>query len=98
MIRRLPKGSVRKAPIWGRAMTMEPEPLVLDVREDIGNGREPFPRIMAAVRSLNPGQALVLIAPFEPRPLYDVLQAQGFSYTAERTGDGDWHVTFCSRR
>ena len=74
---------------------MEPEPLVLDVREDIRNGREPFPKIMAAVQSLSPGQALVLIAPFEPLPLYDVLGAKGFRHAARRTEDGDWHVTFC---
>lgn len=75
-------------------MTMEPEPLILDVREDIRSGGEPFPKIMAAVQSLKPGQALVIINSFEPRPLYEVLGARGFHHEVERTDDGDWRITF----
>jgi uncharacterized protein (DUF2249 family) len=70
------------------------EPLHLDVREDIATGREPFSKIMAAVASLAPGQALVLVNSFEPAPLYDVLGQQGFSHRTERRDDGAWQVTF----
>ncbi|HEY8418354.1 MAG TPA: DUF2249 domain-containing protein [Limnochordales bacterium] len=70
------------------------EPLVLDVREDIRRGIEPFPKIMQAVQSLAPGQALVIINAFEPRPLYRVLEAQGFQHRTEETEDGCWRVTF----
>jgi uncharacterized protein (DUF2249 family) len=68
--------------------------VLLDVREDLKNGREPFAKIMEAVASLGGGQALVLIAPFEPVPLYGVLEQQGFSHTTERTADGAWQITF----
>jgi hypothetical protein len=44
----------------------------LDVREDIREGREPFARIMRAVKNLRDGEVLVLRAPFEPIPLCDV--------------------------
>lgn len=70
------------------------EPLLLDVREDLRQGREPFHKIMAAVDSLQPGQELVLVCSLEPRPLYKVLGAKGFSHRAEENEDGDWRITF----
>lgn len=66
----------------------------LDVREDVRRGQEPFFRIMGAVKTLRLGQALVLRAPFEPRPLYDVLAGRGFAHWTERHGADDWSVWF----
>ena len=45
----------------------------LDVRDDIRNGREPFSKIMVAANSLRPGQKLLVVAPFEPVPLIQIL-------------------------
>jgi len=69
----------------------------VDVRDDIRAGREPFARIMAAVKALGPGEALVLRAPFEPHPLYAVLGAQGFAHWTERLAADDWRVWFHRR-
>lgn len=69
-------------------------PVHLDVREDIQRGGEPFARIMAAVKALADGQALVLRAPFEPIPLYDVLGKRGFAHRTERRAADDWSVCF----
>lgn len=66
----------------------------LDVREDIRRGQEPFARIMAAVKALADDQALVLRAPFEPIPLYDVLGKRGFTHWTERRASDDWSVCF----
>src|SRR6185295_18384119 len=66
----------------------------LDVREDIRRGYEPLGRIMAAVKALADDEALVLRAPFEPIPLYDVLGKRGFAHLAERHASDDWSVTF----
>src|SRR6266545_6791547 len=66
----------------------------LDVREDIRRGHEPFARIMAAVKALAADAALVLRAPFEPIPLYDVLGKRGFAHRVERRAPDDWSVTF----
>ena len=66
----------------------------LDVREDIRRGREPFARIMAAVKGLAPEEVLVLRAPFEPVPLYDALGRKGFAHWTERLGEQDWSVWF----
>lgn len=76
------------------AASASADPLVLDVREDIAAGREPFSKIMAAVRSLAPAQPLVLVNSFEPVPLYGVLEQQGFAHQTDRAPDGAWRVTF----
>jgi uncharacterized protein (DUF2249 family) len=66
----------------------------LDVRDDIRQGREPFARIVTAARALGPDQVLVLRAPFEPRPLFDVLGRRGFAHWSECHAPGDWSVWF----
>jgi len=66
----------------------------LDVREDIRRGQDPFARIMAAVKTLGPEQALVLRAPFKPVPLLAVLGKRGFAHWAEQSAPDDWTVWF----
>jgi len=67
---------------------------VLDVREDLLAGREPFPRIMAAVAKLSARQVLQLRAPFEPVPLLAVLGRRGFVHEVVRRAEDDWSVWF----
>ena len=67
---------------------------IVDVREDIRRGDEPFDRIMQAVAALEDDQELVVVNVFEPVPLYDVLAQQGFSHETTRTAEGDWYVIF----
>lgn len=66
----------------------------VDVREDIRSGGEPFARIMAAVKTLAPDQAIALRAPFEPLPLYHVLAKQGLAHWAQAQAADDWSVWF----
>lgn len=66
----------------------------LDVRPLHQRGEEPFPAIMAAVADLGPGDSLVLINSFEPRPLYTVLGRRGFSHSARNLGPDHWEITF----
>src|SRR5215469_9595622 len=73
---------------------MNDETVALDVRDDIRNGREPFSKIMNAVRELRPGQKLLLIAPFKPVPLFGVLNKQGLGHDARQIENGDWEVLF----
>jgi uncharacterized protein (DUF2249 family) len=68
--------------------------ITVDVRPDIYYGHEPFPRIMRAVAKLEPGEKLLLLAPFEPVPLYRMMGARGFSYTANPLPSGGWEVLF----
>lgn len=67
---------------------------VLDVRPDLERGDEPFARIMEAAASIQPGESLVLIAPFEPVPLYDVLGERGFQHETQKVAPDEWMVRF----
>jgi uncharacterized protein (DUF2249 family) len=73
---------------------MSENTITLDVREDIKAGREPFSTIMAAVGRLAAKQSLLLIAPFEPVPLFHVLAKRGFAHVSKQTPAGDWQVVF----
>lgn len=66
----------------------------LDVREDIQRGREPFSKIMQTVAALKENEDLLLIAPFEPAPLFGVLAQRGFGHQSTRTPQGDYEVRF----
>ena len=68
--------------------------VLVDVRDDIRRGAEPFARIMSAVKDLAADQVLVLRAPFEPIPLYGVLGKRGFAHWTESRAADDWWVTF----
>jgi uncharacterized protein (DUF2249 family) len=77
-----------------RICVMSNKLVTVDVREDLRQGREPFSRIMQAVAELKASQDLLLIAPFEPAPLYGVLAAKGFSHHSQETATGEWEITF----
>jgi len=66
----------------------------LDVREDLRRGREPFSKIMMTVAQLKADESLLLIAPFEPVPLFALLAGQGFSHSAKPVSDDHWEVLF----
>lgn len=73
---------------------MIPPPLELDVRPLLATGRPPLVTILDAVHRLAPGQALRLLAPFEPTPLYALLREQGLEPTATAQPDGTWEIVF----
>ena len=66
----------------------------VDVRDDLRAGREPFSRIMAAVRALGVDQVLLLRTTFEPVPLYSVLARRGLAHEARAERSGDWSAWF----
>ncbi|HEX6587550.1 MAG TPA: DUF2249 domain-containing protein [Longimicrobiales bacterium] len=68
--------------------------VVVDVRDDLRRGQEPFSRIMAAKASVPAGGALSVRAIFEPVPLYAVMKKQGLAHYTERHADDDWQVWF----
>ncbi|EPR28833.1 hypothetical protein I656_01555 [Geobacillus sp. WSUCF1] len=66
----------------------------LDVREDLRQKREPFEKIMNAIKPLKPGDTFILHAPFKPLPLFPIMKAKGFTYEAEQIEKKHWKVTF----
>ena len=75
------------------AMTSLP-PLELDVRPLFAAGKPPLVPILNAVNRLAPGQALRLIAPIEPLPLYQLLGERGFTPESHQREDGAWEILF----
>jgi len=73
---------------------MKAKTVTVDVRADIRNGREPFAKIMTAAAALQADEQLLLIAPFEPVPLFAALRKQGFAHNAKPVASGDWEVVF----
>jgi uncharacterized protein (DUF2249 family) len=73
---------------------MNSDIVTVDVRDDLRNGHDPFSKIMAAVARLGADEKLLLIAPFEPVPLFTVLARQGFTHESRQLFSGDWTVLF----
>jgi uncharacterized protein (DUF2249 family) len=71
-----------------------PPPLELDVRPLFAAGRPPLVPILNAVSQLGPRQALRLIAPVQPEPLFNLLAQRGFTHTAHQRDDGAWEIVF----
>lgn len=71
-----------------------PPPFELDARPLFAAGRPPLVPILNAVNRLEPGQALRLIAPFEPLPLFDLLAERGFTPESRERDDGAWEILF----
>ena len=69
-------------------------PLILDIRPTFAAGGSPCGLIDENVAALEPGQVFVLIAPFQPVPLFTKLAAQGFDQRSEPQDDGSWKITF----
>jgi len=65
-----------------------------DVRPLFKRGEEPLPAILQRVRSLAAGEGLILVAPFLPSPLIELLGSQGFESKVEPGEAGSWIVYF----
>ena len=65
-----------------------------DVREMIRDGVEPFPLIRERMDKLEPGEGVIIVAPFLPSPLIEKLGSEGFASKVERGAGADWLVYF----
>lgn len=72
----------------------EKNEVIVDVREELRAGKEPFQKIMAAATGVPVGGKLVLYATFKPVPLIAVLKSQGFEGEPTKIDGGDWRVDF----
>ena len=65
-----------------------------DVRPMFQRGEEPLSKILLRVRALTPEEGLIIVAPFLPSPLIELLGSQGFASKVEHGKDGAWFVYF----
>src|ERR1039457_5570480 len=68
--------------------------ITLDVRDDFRNGHHTFDKIQKAFAALAQNEALLLLVPFEPVPLFQVAAANGLGHVARQTTEGHWEVIF----
>ncbi len=66
----------------------------LDVRPMLARGTEPYDAIRGRVDALEPGEGVVVVAPFMPAPLIEKLRSEGFLARVERRADGAWAASF----
>jgi len=77
-------------------MNLKTDDKVLDVRPIFARGSTPCGEIDKAVADLQPNQTFVLLAPFEPVPLYAKLGNLGLGHRAKEMEDGSWRIEFRS--
>jgi hypothetical protein len=66
----------------------------LDVRALILRGTSPLPEIQQRAAQVKAGEGLIVVVPFLPSPLIELLGGEGFSSKLERGGGTDWLVYF----
>jgi len=93
-----PEAAIRTAPapvqsVASRASRPLDRRIVeVDVRDELRAKREPFAKIMAAVRTLDDDTMLRVRAIFEPAPLVSVLGVRGFTCETEQHDVEDWSL------
>jgi len=65
---------------------------VLDVREDLDKGIDPFNQIMDVIKDFKDGDTLKIINTFEPSPIINVLKQKGFISQVEYISDKEIHT------
>lgn len=68
--------------------------VLLDVRDDINSGKDPFRKIMQAVTALPKDNVLLVINSFEPLPLICILKERGYTSEVVEIGTDEVHTYF----
>lgn len=73
----------------------DPDAIVdLDLREELRAGHSPLAHITEEADRLGPGGVLHLRTPFEPRPLFALLDKRGFVHHSQPFAEDDWSSWF----
>lgn len=65
---------------------------VLDVREGLAKGIDPFSEIMATIKDFTEGEVLKIVNTFEPAPIINVLKQKGFISKTEHISEKEIHT------
>ncbi|MBF0372401.1 MAG: DUF2249 domain-containing protein [Alphaproteobacteria bacterium] len=80
-------------PDWVADVDSRPVALI-DVPALLDASVDPFPILTAAADAVGTGEGMVVLAPFDPIPLRDMLTERGFSNWGMLDPDGRWRVRF----
>ncbi len=67
---------------------------VLDVRQDLAEGKDPLKKIMSVTRELPSDHVLELINTFEPTPLINLLSKKGYENYVKEVSPNEIHTFF----
>ena len=70
------------------------QPITVDTRPIFARGGTPCQAIDDAIAQVIPGQTLILLVPFEPKPLYGKLENAGFTHQTGKLPDGTFRIEF----
>ncbi len=73
-----------KKPVWTENIKLK-----YDAREDLENGVHPINKVMTETNSMNKGEVYLLITPFVPAPLLDILVNKGFEVYTEKINSAE---------
>lgn len=82
---------VTECPVWFSKENVGRE---IDIREMLNKGEQPVHEVIAAIKKLNPGQILEIIAPFIPAPLIDKSLSLGYKHWLEKKTETEYRVYF----
>ncbi len=73
--------SLSEKPEWLKESAVK---IIYDAREDLENGIHPIAKVLNEVKSLSEDEIYLLVTPFIPAPLIDILRQKNFrTYTVE---------------
>jgi uncharacterized protein (DUF2249 family) len=70
------------------------QPITVDTRPIFARGGTPCQAIDDAIAQIITGQTLILLVPFEPKPLYSKLENAGFTRQTVQQPDGTFRIEF----
>ncbi len=66
----------------------------IDIRDMLNRGEQPVHEVLSAVKKLNQGQILEIVAPFIPAPLLDKSLSLGYKHWLNKKSDTEYRVYF----
>lgn len=82
---------VTECPVWFRQENVVNK---IDIREMLNKGEQPVHEVISAIKRLNKGEILEVIAPFIPAPLIDKSLSLGFKHWLEKKTEMEYNVYF----
>lgn len=69
----------------------------IDIREMLNAGEQPVHEVLSAIKKLEPGKILEIIAPFLPAPLVDKASGLGYAHWIVDNGTEEFRIYFRNR-
>jgi uncharacterized protein (DUF2249 family) len=66
----------------------------IDIREMLSRDEQPVHEVLAAIKKLDKGEILEIVAPFIPAPLLDKSLSLEYKHWLENKGEGEYRVYF----